>query len=65
MSELHPQMSLDELVEWQRVLDAANRNNVFHHCRKCDEEWVASAEESCRCGSKSVERILCWQFPDG
>ncbi|GAB4472139.1 MAG: hypothetical protein OHK0037_31820 [Elainellaceae cyanobacterium] len=54
-----------ELAEWQRVLEAANHNNIFCHCRQCDREWVASAPEACICGSTRIEAIACWQFPDG
>ncbi len=54
----------EELKAGRDRIAAANINNVLHHCRKCDYEWVASHAEACRCGSKSVERIMCWQFPD-
>ncbi|MFQ3626306.1 MAG: hypothetical protein SNJ81_01815 [Cyanobacteriota bacterium] len=59
-----PQLTPEELAEWQRVLNAANYNNIFCHCRQCDREWVASTEEPCTCGSIRVEYIACWQFPD-
>lgn len=60
------QLSSEELAEWQRRFAEANRNNVFCHCRQCDEEWVASGKETCHhCGSSNVEAIACWQFPDG
>ncbi len=60
------QLSPEELAEWQRCLAEANRNNVFCHCRQCNEEWVASGKEACHhCGSLNVESIACWQFPDG
>jgi len=59
------QLSPQEWYEWQLRIQAANQNNLLHHCRKCDREWVASVEEFCSCGSKSVERLACWQFPDG
>ncbi|HBC40730.1 MAG TPA: hypothetical protein DCZ88_02195 [Pseudanabaena sp.] len=57
----------EELKASHDRIAAANTNNVLHHCRKCDYgdyEWIASQAESCRCGSKSVEWIMCWQFPD-
>jgi len=41
MSQLTP----EELAEWQRVLDAANYNNIFCRCRQCNREWIASTEE--------------------
>ncbi|MGG6294189.1 hypothetical protein ACQ4M4_07195 [Leptolyngbya sp. AN02str] len=53
-----------ELADWQQALDLANYTNILHHCHVCDREWVASTEEICCCGSRSVERIACWQFPD-
>lgn len=55
----------EEMAEWRRRLAEASRNNVFCHCKTCDREWVASQVEPCVCGSKAVEHILCWQFPDG
>ncbi|MBD3883309.1 hypothetical protein IFO70_16200 [Phormidium tenue FACHB-886] len=58
------QLSPAELQEWQRILEAANRNNIWCHCRMCDREWIASAQVPCSCGSRSVEYIACWQFPD-
>lgn len=55
-----------EQQEWQLIIEAANRNNVFCHCRSCRYEWVDSFEDvPCgSCGSKNVRYILCWQFPD-
>ncbi|MBD2181748.1 hypothetical protein H6S82_06335 [Planktothrix sp. FACHB-1355] len=55
-----------ELSEWRLILEAANRNNVFCHCRTCSYEWVTSSEDvpCSRCGSTNVRYILCWQFPD-
>ncbi|MBW4656026.1 MAG: hypothetical protein KME20_23735 [Kaiparowitsia implicata GSE-PSE-MK54-09C] len=58
------QFTLAELAEWQQILAAANRNNILHHCRVCDREWVASEAQRCTCGGRSIERIACWQFPD-
>ena len=56
----------DELQQWRFGLQQADDNNVFCHCRVCDREWVASAHEvQCTCGSKKVETLSCWQFPDG
>jgi hypothetical protein len=60
------QFTPEELHQWQLALAAANRNNIWCHCKNCDAEWVSSDEQgSClTCGSDRVERILCWQFPD-
>jgi len=56
----------EELRQWQFGLQQANDNNVFCHCRQCDREWVASDHDiQCTCGSRAVETIACWQFPDG
>lgn len=58
--------SPEELERWQFGLAQANLNNVLCHCRQCDREWMASVEgEPCLCGSRRVESIACWQFPDG
>ncbi|NET36751.1 MAG: hypothetical protein F6K19_32775 [Cyanothece sp. SIO1E1] len=65
MSEIPAQLTPEEWQAWQARLAEANRNNIFCHCRCCDREWVASAHVSCECGSKNVEYIACWQFPDG
>jgi len=65
MSDLQSQFTSTELKEWQQSLEEADRHNIFCHCRSCDHEWVASKPEACACGSKSVEHIACWQFPDG
>jgi hypothetical protein len=54
----------EERAEWERVLEAANRTNIFCHCRSCGHEWVASEPQVCECGSRSVQAIACWQFPD-
>lgn len=62
--EPHPQLSQEELQEWQRCSEEANRYNIWCHCRHCEREWVASAEVACECGSKNVQYIACWQFPD-
>ncbi|WP_016922929.1 hypothetical protein [Prochlorothrix hollandica] len=58
-------LSDQERYQWQQTLAEANRHNVLCHCRQCDREWVSSAPEPCQCGSRSIEWILCWQFPDG
>ncbi|MGF1495966.1 MAG: hypothetical protein ACFB8W_03960 [Elainellaceae cyanobacterium] len=60
-----PYLSPSEQQEWRLRLAAANQHNVFCHCRKCQKEWVASEPTPCSCGSRSVEAIACWQFPDG
>jgi hypothetical protein len=64
MSEINPQLTPNELQEWQRKIATANQHNIFCHCRQCDREWVASSYENCSCGSQEIEHILCWQFPD-
>lgn len=66
MSEPPRQLTEQELVQWQAAIAEANRNNVFCHCKTCNREWVASsAEVICECGSRDIEAIACWQFPDG
>ncbi len=65
MSDIPPPFTPSELQDWQQSLEEANRHNVFCHCRECEREWVASKPEACVCGSKRVESIACWQFPDG
>ncbi len=58
----------DELIrQWQEKIKVADRNNIFCHCRFCGYEWVDSdLKPICKsCGSKDVESISCWQFPDG
>ncbi|MEM0981846.1 MAG: hypothetical protein AAGH78_16440, partial [Cyanobacteria bacterium P01_H01_bin.58] len=58
--------SPDELNQWRFGLQQADDNNVFCHCQMCDREWIASSHDAtCTCGSTKVERISCWQFPDG
>lgn len=54
------------LREWQEKIEIANQNNIFCHCQNCDYEWIDSTLDAiCRnCGSKKVEHIACWQFPD-
>lgn len=64
MSDSNPQLTPNELEEWQTKIAIANLHNIFCHCRHCDKEWVASTYETCSCGSQEVEHILCWQFPD-
>ncbi|MBE9225092.1 hypothetical protein IQ264_06530 [Phormidium sp. LEGE 05292] len=64
MPENNPQLTPDELQEWQMKITIANLHNILCHCRNCNQEWVASSYENCSCGSTDVERILCWQFPD-
>lgn len=53
-----------ELDEWRKKIEMANRHNIWCHCRQCDREWIASARVDCVCGSKDVEAVVCWQFPD-
>lgn len=64
MSEIPRQFNDQELLEWQQCLEEADRHNILCHCRQCDREWVASTPEACSCGSRSIEHITCWQFPD-
>ena len=56
-----------DLRDWQLKIEEANRHNIFCHCHSCGYEWVDSFEDvpCSKCGSKKVEYILCWQFPDG
>jgi hypothetical protein len=66
MSEIPRQFTEAELQQWQAGLAEANRNNILCHCKRCDYEWVASSDDvPCPCGSREVEYIACWQFPDG
>ncbi|WP_068819331.1 hypothetical protein [Phormidesmis priestleyi] len=65
MSEIPPQFTPLELHDWQQSLEEAARHNIFCHCRECEREWIASNPEACVCGSKRVESIAYWQFPDG
>jgi len=55
------------IQQWQRKIERANHNNIFCHCRDCGQEWVDSQEDVIcgQCGSKNLEQIRCWQFPDG
>ena len=55
------------ISKWQEKIKIANRNNIFCHCRNCNNEWVDSSfDATCsHCGSLNIERISCWQFPDG
>lgn len=63
MSELDRDQII--LQDWQQKIQQANRHNILCHCRQCHYEWVDSSFEAvCRCGSRNVERISCWQFPD-
>ncbi|MGF1491984.1 MAG: hypothetical protein ACFBSC_05905 [Microcoleaceae cyanobacterium] len=52
---------------WQAKVQIADQNNILSHCQSCGYEWVDSGEKSIcsHCGSKDIERIRCWQFPDG
>ncbi|MEH1913378.1 hypothetical protein [Nostoc sp.] len=55
-----------QLQQWYQGIEMANRNNIFCHCRSCSYEWVDSVMDAVcsKCGSKDVEYISCWQFPD-
>ncbi|MEB3268133.1 MAG: hypothetical protein VKJ09_06310 [Leptolyngbya sp.] len=66
MTDRPSQFTPEELRQWQAKLAQANDNNVFCHCKDCDREWIASSDDvPCACGSRRVEYIACWQFPDG
>jgi hypothetical protein len=62
--EQQSRLSLEELQQWQAGIEEANQHNIWCHCRVCDREWVASDNIPCECGSRNVEYIACWQFPD-
>ncbi|MBZ8181178.1 hydrogenase maturation nickel metallochaperone HypA [Oscillatoria salina] len=66
MSDEQLKKDAARLREWQEKIHTANRKNIFCHCRDCDSEWVDSSFEvvCSQCGSKNVESISCWQFPD-
>jgi rubrerythrin len=66
MSDILSQQDISEIRNWQEKIAIANQNNIFCHCRTCSYEWVDSTFEAVcpNCGSKKVERISCWQFPD-
>ena len=67
MAEVKSNKNNSIIAQWQEKIKIANRNNIFCHCRNCNNEWVDSSfEATCNhCGSNNVERISCWQFPDG
>lgn len=58
------QFTEEERRQWRFRLAQANHNNILCHCRRCDREWVASQASPCECGSRDIEAIACWQFPD-
>ena len=66
MSDYFPFQNDSQLREWHQGIHMANRNNIFCHCRSCGYEWVDSLTDIVcnQCGSKDVEKISCWQFPD-
>ncbi|MEM9155712.1 MAG: hypothetical protein AAGB13_11875 [Cyanobacteria bacterium P01_F01_bin.33] len=64
MSTILTPAELAALREYRHAIAAANRNNVWCHCRQCDREWIASSRQTCKCGSRKIEYVLCWQFPD-
>jgi hypothetical protein len=64
----HSDFSLNpkQRQEWRQKIEKANYHNIFCHCRHCQQEWIDSSFEAvCQCGSQDVEKIACWQFPDG
>lgn len=65
VSDILTSAELAAIQEYRRAIVAANRNNVWCHCRHCDREWIASTRQRCACGSTDIEYVLCWQFPDG
>jgi hypothetical protein len=65
MADSSSQFTPDELEAWQQALGIADRNNILHHCLQCDRQWVATYDKTCVCGGDRLERIPCWQFPDG
>ncbi len=64
MPDIPPTLSEAEKAEWQRIIAIADYHNILCHCRVCDREWVTSAPEPCTCGSRNIQHIACWQFPD-
>lgn len=66
MSEKSDKIDKNLLQEWQQKIETANQNNIFCHCQTCGEEWIDSSLDAIciTCGSKKVEHIACWQFPD-
>jgi hypothetical protein len=64
MFEIPSYLTPAELELARQVIIDLNQHNLLCHCRQCDREWVASFPEACQCGSKAVEFIACWQFPD-
>ncbi|MFZ4638958.1 MAG: hypothetical protein ACOYMP_00950 [Nodosilinea sp.] len=64
MAETPSYFTPEELERWHFGLAQANLNNILCHCRDCDATWIASQPEPCSCGSRRVESIPCWQFPD-
>ncbi|MGE5656709.1 MAG: hypothetical protein ACM37W_08840 [Actinomycetota bacterium] len=65
MSKNHSKSENTNLETWREKIEIANRNNIFCHCRQCGAEWVDSSFQiRCHCGSREVEAISCWQFPD-
>ncbi|NWF61740.1 MAG: hypothetical protein HXY43_21405 [Fischerella sp.] len=66
MSDSFPFTNPEQQRQWHQGIKDANRNNIFCHCHACGYEWMdSSAEAKCvKCGSKNVESISAWQFPD-
>ena len=62
-----PALEPQERALWRDRIREANRHNIFCCCRACKYEWVDSLEDAAcpTCGCDRVERIPCWQFPDG
>lgn len=67
MSKFDSNKNSSVIMQWQEKIKIANRNNIFCHCHRCNQEWVDSTFDAIcnQCGSRNVERISCWQFPDG
>lgn len=49
MSELKSNKNNSIIFQWQEKIKVANRNNIFCHCRNCDNEWIDSSfDTSCK-----------------
>ena len=53
----------EELKAGRDRIAAANINNVLHHCRKCDYEWVASHAEHVDVAPKVLNGLCVGNFP--
>ncbi|MGB6299275.1 MAG: hypothetical protein WBF90_24270 [Rivularia sp. (in: cyanobacteria)] len=55
MSELKSNKNNSIILQWQEKIKVANRNNIF----------CLDFTSCINCGSDYIERISCWQFPNG